>query len=304
MNVLMLHDIREFDEKFFPNRYKLPYFLQPWQFDKMLNNLQKKSKMFSLNEKFTIHNKYIFQEINLLTFDDGLKDHLSIARKLATQNIKACFFIPSGPITERKIIDSHKIQFLLAAVLPEKIIEYINKSFEENFNKSSTLLNQYYKSRWTNNIWTDEMIFITRVLREYNNYGWRRKLINDLFCKYVSKDYKSFSNDFYLSYEDVVEIKSLGHVIGGHGHYSYDLRFEDYDTINDEIHGMNIFLDGLMQSEKYYSYANGGYTDYVLMRLTENKYDYAFTTVPSKVEATDTPLKIPRIDPTKTNLIL
>ena len=300
----MLHDIREFDESFFPERYRLPYFLEPKQFDNIINNLLiRKCNILSFGEELKIYDNNIVKDITMLTFDDGLKDHLSIARSLASKNIKACFFIPSGPIFEDSIIDSHKIQFILASVLPYKIVDFINNSFESTFNIPRYKLNEYYISRWSNNIWSKEMVFVTRVLREYPDKIWKRNLINDLFYKYVSNDSRAFSNEFYLSYEDVLEIKSLGHTIGGHGHYSYDLRFEDRDTIESEIFKMNAFLTILTQDVKYYAYANGGYNEFVISKLTELNFDLAFTTGHRLVHKTDKPFEIPRIDATKTDLI-
>ena len=117
MNILMLHDIREFQENFFPERYKLPSFLSPQQFNNIINNLtNSKSNILSLNDSLLINDINISNNLTVLTFDDGLKDHLAIARDLASENIKACFFIPSGPILEKSIIDSHKIQFILASI--------------------------------------------------------------------------------------------------------------------------------------------------------------------------------------------
>lgn len=301
----MLHDIRDFDESFFPERYRLPYFLVPKQFYNIINNLlAQKSKLLSFSDELITSVDNISNEITLLTFDDGLKDHLSIARNLASKNIKACFFIPSGPVFEHTIIDSHKIQFILASVSSQEIINFINNSFQYSFNKSYESLNEYYTSRWPNNIWSKEMIFVTRVLREYPDKIWKRQLIKDLFYKYVSIDSKAFSRDFYLSQEDVLEIQSLGHIIGGHGHYSYDLRFEDFDTIESEIFKMNEFLSNLNQDVKYYAYANGGYNEYVINKLTEFNFDLAFTTGHRSVQKSDIPLEIPRIDATKTNLII
>jgi peptidoglycan/xylan/chitin deacetylase (PgdA/CDA1 family) len=304
MKVLMLHDIREFDQSFFPERYKLPYFLVPEQFDNIVNNLlAQKSKLLSLSNNLIISAENISNDITLLTFDDGLKDHLSIARNLASKNIKACFFIPSGPLFEHSIIDSHKIQFILASVSSQEIINFINDSFEYSFNTTHESLNEYYISRWRNNIWSKEMIFVTRVLREYPNKIWKRQLINDLFYKYVSIDSKAFSSEFYLSQDDVLEIKSLGHIIGGHGHYSYDLSFEDFDTIESELFKMNDFLMNLNQEVKYYAYANGGYNLYVINKLMEFNFDLAFTTGHRSVQKSDSSLEIPRIDATKTDLI-
>ena len=52
------------------------------------------------------------------------------------------------------------------------------------------------------------MVFVTRVLREFSDKFWRKRLLNDLFNKYVTSDPLSFANDFYLSVDDVKKIES------------------------------------------------------------------------------------------------
>ena len=218
MNILMLHDIRKYDKFFFSERYKLPSFLTTQQFNNIINNLiNNKTNILSLNDSLTISDKNILSNLTVLTFDDGLQDHLSIARDLASKNIKACFFVPSGPVLENSIIDSHKIQFILASTSSEKIINYIKKNYEDNFNESANNLNKYFISRWQNNVWSKEMVFITRFFREFEKKIWKRELIDKLFFDYVTNDSIAFSSEFYLNINDVKEIASLGHNIGGHG---------------------------------------------------------------------------------------
>ena len=305
MKILMLHDIRDFDENFFPKRYELPYFLNNSQFDNILNNLRiSKSKILEIDDEINININTYKDDIVILTFDDGLKDHLSVARNLASKKIKGCFFIPSGPILEKSIIDSHKIQFVLASASPIKIVDYIKKEFELYFNISSDELNYYYQSRWKNNIWPKEMVFVTRMLREYKDSKWKRIILNQIFSKYVTKDHEDFSSQFYLNKDNVNEIKSLGHHIGGHGHYSYDLKFEDLHTINDELNSMNKFLTDLNIDKKVYAYANGGFNNYVKEKISDLGFQLAFTTANSKLKNFKNKLELPRIDPSKTKLIL
>jgi hypothetical protein len=296
----MLHDIRENSKNFFPERYKLPYFITTDQFNCILKIFEdKKIPLPTLNEELIFTKNHISNDLSVLSFDDGLKDHLEVARQLASKNIKACFFIPSGPILESKIIDSHKIQFILASTKSEKVVNFIKKSYESHFNCSANALDEFYISRWKYNIWTKEMVFVTRVLREHCEYLWRRDLIDDLFYNYVSKDSVCFASEFYLNLDEVYEIISLGHLIGGHGHYSFDLRFETYDTINSEIAKTNKFLNNLSQSQKVYAYANGGYNQNVLEVLKVYEFDYGFTTKNHSASLTDFALEMPRIDATK-----
>ena len=110
MKYLMLHDIRDISLNFFPKRYQFPYFYTIKEFEELLI----KFRPTSFNDKDT--NKYIY------TFDDGLIDHFYIAKLLSMKRIKAIFFIPSAPVLEREMIDSHKIQFILASNKEEIIL--------------------------------------------------------------------------------------------------------------------------------------------------------------------------------------
>lgn len=304
MNVLMLHDIREFDEGFFPERYKLPSFLVPRQFFNILRNIEAKGGSFiSLDDEFNLNLDTLHRSKTLLTFDDGLKDHLFIARELAKKKIKGCFFVPSGPILERSIIDSHKIQFVLASEALDVLVSYIKESHVKSACQFNINLDEYFMSRWRNNVWKKEMIFVTRVLREHPDKIWRRQLLDDLFLKYVTSDTISFAAEFYLSYEDVEEIKSFGHIIGGHGHYSFDLRYEESVNVESELLSMSNFLLKINQNVKLYAYANGGYTDFVLKELVGLGFDFGFTTEHRAIVDLERPFELPRIDGTKTNLI-
>ena len=67
MKYLMFHDIRDFNENYFPNRYKLPYFYTISSFKDILQ----KFKPISFQKES--RSGYIY------TFDDGLLDHYYIA---------------------------------------------------------------------------------------------------------------------------------------------------------------------------------------------------------------------------------
>ncbi len=301
----MLHDIREFNPNFYPERYRMPYFLTPYQFDNLLQNLiNNKNRILTFNDSFFFSEEVVNQGLYFLTFDDGLKDHLYVARILKKANIKAAFFIPSGPIFEHSIIDSHKIQFILASTEPSKLVRHIQISFQEYFNKDSSFLDEYFVSRWKNNIWSRDMVFVTRVMREFPDSFWKRSLLSNLFLKFVTSDTKSFSAEFYLNFEDVNEIINMGHYIGGHGHYSYDLRFEKIDVIEEELDRMDNFLSKYVQEKKMYAYANGGYNDFIVKQVISRGYDFAFITGHRNVSIQDSNWLLPRIDATKTELIL
>ena len=61
------------------------------------------------------------------------------------------------------MILSHKIQFILAAV-DEKLL--VNELLS-NFVDGSIIYYKYSTSKWENNIWSKDMVFVTNFLRNY-----------------------------------------------------------------------------------------------------------------------------------------
>ena len=226
----MLHDVRDIKKDFFPERYKFPYFYTNKEFNELLENFQPIS--FDQQEV----NKYIY------TFDDGLIDHFNIAKLLFQKSIKSIFFIPSAPVISRDIICSHKIQFVLASSSEEKILSKLLKTISKEFDIEEDYLEQFKISKWKNNIWSNEMVFITRILREFKTSSERKFLLDYLFSQFVSSDQKDFANNFYLSLQQVKEISEMGHLIGGHGNKSIDLLYCTIPEIEDEILVSNQFI--------------------------------------------------------------
>src|SRR3712207_4663931 len=53
----------------------------------------------------------------LLTFDDGLREHLeTVAPALEARGLTGCFCVPAQPVLERRVLDVQKTQWLLGTV--------------------------------------------------------------------------------------------------------------------------------------------------------------------------------------------
>lgn len=295
----MLHDIRPFDEKFFPKRYEKHSFLTEKQFLNGLNNIK-----YMVLDPLTISNKNRHLiEGSILTFDDGLKDHLKIAQILAEQKISAIFFIPFGIIGSEKFIDSHLIQFLIASIDNNILCKEI-QNFLENNNVDKFTIDSYKISRWKNNLWSTEEIFVTRSLRESMSFQKRIELLELLIGKYFTYDLLELHKNIYLTFEDIKAINDLGHIIGSHGYYSVDLRFQNLETINYELSESLNSLTEYNQSILSISYANGGYNHDVQQSVLELGYQFGFGTTHSDIGINDIDLHLPRLDGTKINLFI
>lgn len=294
----MVHDVRDFNLNFFPKRYEMQSFLTWKDFLSKLDiigfeNLIKNYK-FNFSDKELKNNN-----VSLLTFDDGLKDHFKIAKYLSQKKINSIFFVPVEAILNHKMVESHKIQFILASADHERLVKDISKQFTDYKDMNADQLNPYYISKWKKNVWSKEMVFITRILREGHDVNWRQNTIDDLFKKYVTRDEKNFANEFYLSLDEVYEISKMGHVIGGHGFTSRDLRFLKITEVIFEINQSIEFIKKFNPKHLFFAYPNGGFNKNICDALKNSSFSHCFTTQEANLEINSDTMYTPRFDLTK-----
>ena len=298
----MLHDVRPFNPDFFPQRYIKHSFLTDKQFIRGLAHISD-----SLHVKPSVlFNGENLEDVDgaVLTFDDGLKDHFWVAKMLLDIKVEAIFFIPFGVLFEKKFINSHLIQFLNACNNREEIARQIEDELRRRFDISTSIISEYRRSRWKVNLWTESEVFITRILREFGDAEFRKQLLYKLVEKYITVDLDELHEQFYLSKEELSEIARMGHVIGSHGYYSLDMRYEDSLTVNFELQRSCEHLEIYQQGKRLLSYPNGGYSGAIIDECRSVGYDFGMTTLHRAMTVDDDPFMIPRLDGTKMGIFV
>ena len=136
--VIMYHYIRKFNSN-------NPYFnfLNFKDFKKQNEYLRKKKEFIKIDDDLDQnYNKNKF----LLTFDDGLKEHLKVAKYLKKKNILGIFFIPGMPIEKSDFLPIHKIHLIFGRYNSDEIIE-IFKKFKINFNFKENVFSTFEKQK-------------------------------------------------------------------------------------------------------------------------------------------------------------
>jgi len=285
----MYHDIR--DAMSYHKRYDLKSFLKVSNFRKHIKYIKDNYKV--IGTKDITNNIDSEENLAILTFDDGLKDHYDITEILLDNNISGTFLIPTLPISDGKMIHSHKIQFIMAcedeSIIKYKILNMVDTPIQETYDT-------YSKTMVKNNWWSKDMIFITNFLR----YGDKDKNItNHLFKTIVSNNEKSFCEDFYLNETQVREMINSGMEIGGHGYTSDILNL---DNMVMEIDKSIEYIKTFHNDEIIFSYPNGVFNDEIIMYLKEKKCIFAYTTESKSMYNNDL-LRIPRFDGPQTILV-
>ena len=291
----MYHDIRELETtqfgKRFRKRYELRSFITRKQFAKQINFIKNNSDIISPSN-FLELNKNDKGNYSILTFDDGLLDHYEIQNILIDKHVNGTFFLPCEAITERKVILSHKIQFILAALDEKKIVSCITNELNDD-----RLWKKYSASKWVDNWWSPEMVFITNVLRKHSK---GEELTNKLFSNFVTTDEVGFCGEFYLNINHVTQLINNGMYVGGHGYTSKDLSQMKTKKIEKEILRSVKFIKLFNDKYRFFSYPNGGYNEDVIKCMEKYQYNLAFTTKQEKFKKYNfNPLSVPRYDAPK-----
>ncbi len=226
-----------------------------------LNLFHKQIKYFKKNYNFInyfdllesiYNNKKLPINPILLTFDDGFSDNYNyIFPILVKENIKACFFPVGSSIIYNKVLDVHKIHFILSMFSDyNKLIKKIYETiciYEKDY-KYEQFLQLYDKLAIPNIFDNKNVIFIKRLLQHELSYEIRNKVLKYLFNKYVNENEKNFSKYLYLNLNQIEEMIHKGMVFGHHGFEHLWLGEIDKKRQEKEIdNGFNFLTNVLKQ---------------------------------------------------------
>lgn len=292
IRAFMFHDIRNLENTSYPERYNLKSFLNEEQFKFQVDKIRNKYKIVSSFDIKNIDIKNDNNDYAVLTFDDGLSDHYNVYKHLRSLKLSGTFLVPKMPVVEHKVMNTHKIQFILASTNETVIKNEILNLFD---NKDE-IWEEYSSTKWKKNWWSKEMIFITNFLRRYkddkiDNY----QLTNYLFDKFVTKDEFNFSKDFYLNEKNIEEMSNNGMIIGGHGDISENLLLIDNYKL--DIDESKKFISNY-SNEFVFSYPNGGYNEDIKNYMNDIKCSLSYTIKPFTITELDDLdyLEFPRYD--------
>ncbi len=294
-SVVMYHYIRKYDKKI-----KNLNFLHQNSFLKQLNYFNNNFKFYKLSENIE-QLSYNKKKI-LLTFDDGLKEHLQVAKWLKKKNIKGIFFIPSKPLITKDFLTVHKIHLILGTSNKIKLKELFFKfKIEEYFEKKNFgvfLIQKNLLEKIKNKKKRDEVYpkIQLNIISQTNP-----QIIDELFnyCFSKKKQKKMFKM-FYLNKKDILQIKKMGMEIGSHGHSHKVLSLlNKKEQIADIKKSLKILSNITKAPIKFFCYPYGGkkvYNKNTIYSLNKLSIVYAFSVESRSFKKKDNLLEIPRFD--------
>ena len=187
----------------------------------------------------------------LLTFDDGYSDHYRyVFPELKSRKIKAFFFVPSGPIENKIILDVNKIHLILSEIKNEKFFYKYFLSFIKNKGVSDDSITDlksrfFHKGDYDN----EYIIFVKNLLQHALPEQIKNETIEHLYQKFVQTK-EDICNYFYMNLSEIKKMIQYGMVIGNHGYNHLWLNKISVDEKTKEIQKGVEFLEKIGQKNK------------------------------------------------------
>nr|WP_274601330.1 polysaccharide deacetylase family protein [Clostridium paridis] len=238
----------------------------------------------------------------MLTFDDGFIDHYTNVFPILSQNkISGSFYVPAEVLSCDKVLDVHKIHYILASTSTKTIMKdlfsllnfYRGKEFEFDSNESI-----YSKLALIGRFDDKDTIFIKRLLQVELPEKLRGILVNELFKKYIAIDEESFSKELYISYDQIKLMKKCGMHFGIHGYRHYWLEKLHLNEAKTDIRKSLDFYSDIIDSKSWtISYPYGSRNEELVEFVKSANCKVGLTTeVRIANLSKDCMLNLPRLD--------
>ena len=258
------------------------------EFDAQLDHVERNHTVVGLD---TVRSRAWPEDACLLTFDDGLVEHLEVvAPALARRGMTGVFCPPGAAVLERRVLDVQKSQFVLAAsddheALARRIFELAPNARALDF----SLEHRYDPP---------ETVRVKRLLQDALPEDDRRLVLDTLFAELVADDERAFAEELYLDPDGVRELVALGMDLAGHGWEHRRLALLDEDAQRAEVDGSLRVLEaaGAPTDDWAMCFAYGSRDEASLRLLRERGCAIGLTTEPRVASPEDDLLQLPRLD--------
>lgn len=257
--------------------------------------LQYVAREYTVVDLETVRSREWPEDACLLTFDDGLVEHLQVvAPALARRGLTGVFCPPAAAVLERRVLDVQKSQFVLAAsddhaALARRIFELAPDEDEAALREWWTIPHRYDPP---------DTVLSKRLLQDGMSEDERRRVLDALFAELVSDDERAFANELYLDVDGVRELARLGMDVAGHGWEHRRLALLDEDGQSAEIDGsLGLLREAGLSTEQWaMCFAYGSRDETSLRLLRDRGCAIGLTTEPGAATRDDDLLQLPRID--------
>jgi peptidoglycan/xylan/chitin deacetylase (PgdA/CDA1 family) len=294
-NFVMYHYIKDFSKK---SKYSDIKGLEVKLFEEQIKSLKKRFEIISI-EQFLTKDYDSKIETCVLTFDDGYKEHYTLANEILNKyKLKGAFYVPVDVIEKKTLLDVNKVHILLSQknenILLNRLKFHYNKINEKN-NLDKIIESIDSSSRYDNK----ETIILKKLLQTILPDKTRFKILNLLMSDFIEDSETDIANKWYINKSEIKEMISNGMHFGSHGkshlRFSHLVRKDQENEITSSFK----FLDKMYENKIYQKticYPYGDFNSDTLELLTKNNIDLGLTTIPKKFNNEMDMRIVPRFD--------
>ena len=239
----------------------------------------------------------------MLTFDDGLKEHYTVAfPMLHARGWAGVFFPPAASTGERRLLDVHKIHMVLAhspdrAALAREVRALIDaRAGRPGVRPSAEYWTQLARQGRYDG---PDTVFVKKVLQRTLPDDVVSEILDMLLVAHVGPDQRALADRHYLTQEELAEMARAGQEIGGHGVSHRWLDRQSRGDKEKEIAATACFIAEVTGQQRpwVFSYPFGGWDADGVALLKAHGCAWAVSTEPRAAQLDkDDRYKLPRFD--------
>jgi peptidoglycan/xylan/chitin deacetylase (PgdA/CDA1 family) len=302
--VVMYHYVREQDLPF----YEGVHGLTPTEFSAQLDRLCAAAEPIDWPTLYAglQGQRSLPKRCFLLTFDDGLADQARTALPiLEEKHLRGVFFVPGRVLTSFRMLPAHAIHLLFSRLGDAKLERQLRDELAKRTpgrdwftaEDSAAARSMYHYE-------SPARARLKYLLTVELPIELRNEVVNALFERFIGASAR-WARFWYLSWDDLARIESLGHTIGGHG-YSHEpyQRLTPAQRRADMRQVAQVLRDGIGADIRPFSFPYGSFDDDTAEACRKSGFVHAFTTESRPVTPGCDPMRLPRIDTINVNAAL
>lgn len=210
MKAVMYHYVREGQED-------LPYFryLHRDDFRRQLDMFQAQY-VFPTIEEFrqSVISGVPIENGMVLTFDDGLKDHLDVTQELVSRGLWGIFYVPTGCYHTGQLLNVHRIHMLLGRFGGVPILSALQDMVKDGMIPQGDVIrfHDVTYGRQENDAATTQ---VKKILNYSMDDKIKNAILDQLMMRFF-KDEAAIMRDYYLTDAEIKSMHEAGMVIGAH----------------------------------------------------------------------------------------
>ncbi len=226
----------------------------------------------------------------ILTFDDGLRDHIDyVLPVLKERGIFAIFFVSSAPLISHTMLPVHLTHKLLSLGRSAELVNFFHERLPSKLWRDLDI--GVAASAYTKHKDLDENIAIKKIVNYLFSAFDLGEILNFASKEFLSTSLSDLSSSWYLSSQDVKSLVEAGMKIGSHANTHRLLPQLDEQEIISELSESKRILESIIESEvNEFCYPYGGphsYNRSIQQTLAKLNYAVAHDVSPRPISKKD-----------------